>query len=342
MFSRERRAAVVVGAVIILALVLAAGVAVGAVRIPLRAVVRILFSPFTGAEAGFGLPDSWYTIILRLRLPRALIAMQVGLCLALAGGTMQGLFKNPLADPYIIGISSGAAVGAAGAILLGVGWNQAGAMLLPLAAFAGALGSLLLVYLLASSGGRLPVLNLLLAGIAVSTFLGAIVSLLMFFSGQQLQQVVFWLMGGFGGRGWFHFWALLPYMVLGSAVILWHARDLDALAMGEEQAFYMGVDVERVKRRLLGSASLLAAAAVSVSGLIGFVGLVIPHAIRLLGGPKHSFLLPAAALTGAAYLAGADIVARMVLAPAELPVGLVTALVGGPFFLYLLRRRRMT
>lgn len=339
MFSWERKAAIALTVLAALAAVLIASVAIGAVSVPLTAVARILLSPLTGGP-GSDLPASWSTIVLRLRLPRALLAMQVGLCLALAGGTMQGLFKNPLADPYIIGISSGAAVGAAAAIVLGVGWSPAGTVILPLAAFAGALGSLLLVYLLASHGGRLPVLNLLLAGIAVSTFLGAVVSLLMYFSGQQLQQVVFWLMGGLGGRSWLHVWTLLPYMALGSAVVLWHARDLDALAMGEEQAFYMGVDVERVKRRLLWAASLLAAAAVSVSGLIGFVGLVVPHAIRLLGGPKHSFLLPAAALAGGAYLAGADIIARMVLAPTELPVGLVTALVGGPFFLYLLRRRR--
>jgi iron complex transport system permease protein len=339
MFTRERKAAVILSACALLVLVLLVSVATGAVSIPLSAVARILVSPLTGTE-GTALPDTWYTIILRLRLPRALLAMQVGLCLAMAGGTMQGLFKNPLADPYIIGVSSGAAVGAALAIVMGVGWGSAGAMLLPLAAFAGALAALVLVYLLASRGGRLPVLNLLLAGIAVSTFWGSIVSLLMFFSGQQLQQVVFWLMGGFGGRSWVHVLVMLPYMVLGASVVLWHSRDLDALAMGEEQAFYMGVDVEKVKRRLLLAGSLLAAVAVAVSGLIGFVGLVVPHAIRLLGGPKHSFLLPTVAVAGAAYLAAADVAARVVMAPTELPVGLVTALVGGPFFLYLLRRRR--
>ncbi len=340
MFSRERKATVILSACALLVAVLLVSVATGAVAIPLPAVARILISPLTGTDGATALPDTWYTIILRLRLPRALLAMQVGLCLAMAGGTMQGLFKNPLADPYIIGVSSGAAVGAATAIILGLGWGSAGAIWLPLAAFAGALGALVLVYLLASSGGRLPVLNMLLAGIAVSTFLGAIVSLLMFFSGQQLQQVVFWLMGGFGGRNWLHVLVVLPYMLLGAAVVLWHARDLDALAMGEEQAFYMGVDVEKIKLRLLLAGSLLAAVAVAVSGLIGFVGLVVPHAIRLLGGPKHSFLLPTVAVAGAAYLAAADVVARMVLAPTELPVGLVTALVGGPFFLYLLRRRR--
>jgi iron complex transport system permease protein len=254
---------------------------------------------------------------------------------------MQGLFKNPLADPYIIGVSSGAAVGASAAILAGLAWNTIGIIVIPLAALAGGIGALLLVYNLATNGGRLSTLNLLLAGIAVSTFFGAIVSLLIFFSGQQLQQILFWLMGGFAGCSWLHVNALWPWLIVGGSILIYHSRDLDALAMGEEQAHYMGVDVEKVKRRLLWSAALLTAAAVSVSGLIGFVGLVVPHAMRLIGGPVHRWLLPAACLAGAVYLAAADLVGRVVIAPAELPVGLVTALVGGPFFLYLLKKRRV-
>lgn len=316
-------------------LVIIFSIAVGAVKIPVGAIVKTL------SGQGETIQDYWQTIILQLRLPRVLLALQVGMALALAGSTMQGLFKNPLADPYVLGVSSGGAVGAAGAMLLGLGWSGFGAVAVPLFAFAGALLSLLLVYWLAKSGGRLPVFNLLLAGVAVSIFLGAIVSMLMYFSGEQLQQVVFWMMGGFGGRTWFHVVAILPYVLLGSGVIFWHGRELDALALGEEQAYYMGVDVERIKRRLLWSASLLAASAVAVSGLIGFVGLVVPHAMRILGGPNHRYLLPAAALAGAVFLAGADIVARVLIAPEVLPVGLVTALIGGPFFLYLLKNRRV-
>lgn len=324
----------------LLLIVLIVCVAIGSVSIPLPQLFRILASPVlkTAAE---DLPDTWLTIVLRLRLPRVLVAMLAGAALSLAGGTMQGLFKNPLADPYIIGVSSGAAVGAALAMVAGLGWNAAGAFAIPLAAFGGGIASLVLVYTLASSGGKISILRLLLAGIAVSTFLGALVSLIVFFSGQQLQQVVFWMMGGFTGRIWPHVYSVLPLLVIGGAIIIWHSRDLDALAMGDEQAYYMGIEVEKVKRRLLWASALITAAAVSVSGLIGFVGLVVPHAMRLLGGPTHRWLLPAAALAGAVFLALADLLSRVVLAPIELPVGLVTALVGGPFFLYLLKKRRL-
>lgn len=355
-----------------------AGVAIGSVPIPLPGLLRILASPLAKvvervletwssivlglhlprvvaipvfdllnkfvlpfAKVAEGIPETWQTIVLRLRLPRVLAAMLVGAALALSGSAMQGLFKNPLADPFIMGVSSGASVGAAAAMLMGLAWTDAGAFAIPLTAFAGGLGSLILVYSLAGSGGRRSTLSLLLAGTAVSTFLGAVVALLTFFSGQQLQQVVFWMMGGFSGRNWIHVLSMLPWLALGSAVIFWHARDLDALAMGEEQAHYMGVEVEKVKRRLLWASALLAAAAVSVSGLIGFIGLVVPHAMRLVGGPAHRWLLPAAALAGAVFMVAADLLARVVLAPVELPVGLVTALIGAPFFLYLLKKRRL-
>lgn len=336
---------------LLLAMVLVACVGIGSVAIPLAALLKILVAPLVNAlgkvlaipawqEFARELPETWAAIVLRLRLPRVLVAMLAGANLSLAGGTMQGLFKNPLADPYILGVSSGAAVGAAAAMLAGLGWNVMGAFAIPLAAFVGGIGSLVLVYSLTSRGGR-STTSMLLAGVAVSTFLGAILSLLIFFSGQQIQQVVFWMMGGFSGRNWWHVLSVLPFLTGGSIVILWHARELDALAMGEEQAHYMGVDVERVKTRLLWASALLAASAVSVCGLIGFVGLVVPHAMRLIGGPIHRWLLPAAALAGAVFLPLADLLSRMLLAPMELPVGMITALVGGPFFLYLLKKRRV-
>jgi|SRR5690554_2155975 len=331
-----RRAGFYLALALLLLIVLICGVAIGSVSIPITDLFKILISPLTGTSPD--VPDSWRTIILVYRLPRVLAAMVVGGSLALSGGTMQGLFKNPLADPFILGVSSGATVGAALAMLLGLGWNF-GPFAIPFAAFLGGIVSLMLVYSLAGSAGRRSALSLLLAGVAVSTFLGAVVSLLTFFSGQQLQQVVFWMMGGFAGRSWTHLFSVLPWLTVGAIVVLYHGRDLDALAMGEEQAHYMGVDVAKVKRRLLWASALLAAAAVSISGLIGFVGLVIPHAMRLVGGPAHRWLLPAACLAGASFLALADLLSRVVLAPVELPVGLLTALVGGPFFLYLLKRR---
>lgn len=337
--ARRLRASafLVLGALLLI--VLFAGIALGSVSIPTTEILKILVSPFSRLRASP--PDTLATIILRLRLPRALAAMLVGAALSLSGCTMQGLFKNPLADPFVIGVSSGASVGAATAMLLGLAWTKAGAFAIPLAAFAGGAGSLLLVYSLAATGGRRSILSLLLAGTAVSTFLGAVVALLTYLSGEQLPQVVFWMMGGFSGRTWQHVLSMLPWLLLGGGVILWHARDLDALALGEEQAHYLGVEVEKVKGRLLWASALLASAAVSISGLIGFVGLVVPHALRLIGGPGHRWLLPAAALAGAVFLVVADLLARIVLAPAELPVGLVTALVGGPFFLYLLKKRKV-
>lgn len=324
------------GLLIVVAL---AGIAIGSVAIPPGQVLKILLSPFS--RLGEGIPGTLITIVLRLRLPRVCAALLVGSALGLAGGAMQGLFKNPLADPFIIGVSSGASVGAAAAMLLGLAWTKAGAFAIPLAAFVGGIGSLLLVYSLSASGGRRSTLSLLLAGTAVSTFLGAVVALLTFFSGEQLQQVVFWMMGGFSGRTWQHVFSMVPWLLLGGGVIFWHARDLDALAVGEEQAHYMGVEVEKVKDRILWASALLAAAAVSVSGLIGFVGLVAPHAMRIIGGPGHRWLLPATALTGAVLMVASDLIARVVLAPVELPVGLVTAMVGGPFFLYLLKKWRV-
>lgn len=339
--SKKLRAGIYLALGLLLLVVLIACVGIGSVSVPLPDLFRSLISPvFKTAAEGVSDP-SFPVIVLRLRLPRVLVAMVVGAALSLAGGTMQGLFKNPLADPYIVGVSSGAAVGAALAMVAGLGWSIVGGFAIPLAAFIGGISSLILVYSLASSGGRVSTLSLLLAGIAVSTFLGALVSLIVFFSGQQLQQVVFWMMGGFTGRRWIHVYSVLPLLLLGGAVIIWHSRDLDALAMGDEQAHYMGIEVEKVKRRLLWASALITAGAVSVSGLIGFVGLVVPHSMRLIGGPIHRWLLPASALAGAIFLASADLLARVVLAPIELPVGLVTALAGGPFFLYLLKKRRL-
>lgn len=346
------RALIYLGLALLMVLVLFVCVATGSVRIPLSALVKTLISPLVNAlgdlfslpawqEFAQDVPDTWRTILLRLRLPRVLVAMSVGVALSLAGGTMQGLFKNPLADPYILGVSSGAAVGAAAAMLMGLSWNLLGAFAIPIAAFAGGIGSLVLVYSLSGGGGR-SAMSMLLAGVAVSTFLGSVLSLLIFFSGQQIQQVVFWMMGGFSGRNWFHFVSVLPFLVGGSIVIFWHSRELDALALGDEQAYYMGVDVERVRHKLLWASALLTASAVSVCGLIGFVGLVVPHAMRLIGGPVHKNLLPAAALAGAIFMAIADLLSRVVLAPVELPVGVITALVGGPFFLYLLKKRRVS
>lgn len=342
--GRRNGAYLIPALVILLACSMLVGVGVGAVTIPLREIAAISLRqiPFIGG-LGDLLPEPEpmrSAIITQIRLPRVVLAGLVGAALAVAGATFQGLFRNPMADPFVIGASSGASLGAALAIILGTRVAFLGPGSIPIMAFLGAMMAILLVYNLSRVGNRMPVLTMLLAGIAVGSFLSALVSLVVYFAGQQIHQVVFWLMGGFSGAGWRHVKMAVPYVLLGSVVSLAYARDLNAIVLGEETALHLGVEIERVKRILLASASLLTATAVSTSGLIGFVGLIIPHVVRLLSGPDHRLVIPASALAGATFLVGADVLARTIISPTELPVGILTSLLGGPFFIYLLRRRK--
>ncbi len=279
------------------------------------------------------------TIVWSLRAPRVVVAAMVGGCLALAGAQMQGLFRNPLASPGIVGTSTGAAVGAVFAMTFGL----AGSFLLaaPLFAVGGALLSLLIVTRIATRDGYTPVTTLLLAGVALNALLAAVNSWLIARSWEQYEaarQIAYWMMGGVTDRGWNHVGMLLPGMVVGCVVAAWFARDLDLLLEGEEVASSLGVDVERAKRAVLWSAAILTGSAVAVSGVVGFVGLVVPHLVRLLLGPVHRRLLPASFLTGAWFVVGADLLAGTLAAPKEVHLGVVTAFVGAPFFLYLLMR----
>jgi len=278
------------------------------------------------------------TIILQIRLPRIILGVLVGAALGVAGTTMQALFKNPMADPYIIGISSGAALGAIFSIVFGL--NIFGIFTLPLMAFLCAAATIFLVCNIASVRGKLPVSTLLLAGIAVTLFLSAIISLMMYTSGEKLHGIVFWLMGGLWGRNWNHVIMTFPSIFLGIAIIYIFARDLNVMLLGEEPAQHLGIEVETLKKIIILSASLITAAAVSVSGIIGFVGLIIPHVMRILVGPDHRILLPSSALVGGIFLVWADTLARTIVSPTELPVGIITALFGAPFFIYLLRTRK--
>jgi iron complex transport system permease protein len=275
-------------------------------------------------------------IVVEVRLPRVLLAALVGLSLAAAGTVMQGFFRNPMADPSIVGVSSGAAVGAVASIVFPLALPFG--LELQTAAFSGAVVTAFVVYLVATEGGRTPVATLLLAGVAVQTFLGAVVSYLLLHAGESLDRVVYWLMGHLGGATWgdVQFAAVAVPLV---ALLVPYARDLNVLLLGEADAHGLGIEVERVKRILLAVSALVTAAAVAVAGVIGFVGLVVPHVLRLVVGPDHRVLLPTSALAGAAFLVVADTVARS--GPAEVPVGIVTAAVGAPFFIYLLRRREV-
>lgn len=340
-----RRTALVV-ALLLLAAALVLGCGVGAVPIPPGRVVHILLARVPVARDWVGPvpgPPTHAVILWDIRLPRVILGAVVGAALAVAGATFQGLFQNPMADPYVVGVSAGASLGATAALLAlarlpAPGLRAAGLLGVPGAAFLGGLAAVALVYRLASVGRRLPVLHLILADVAVGSMATSLVSLLLLLNQQRIGELVVWLMGGLGTANWTKVAIALPYVAAGVAAIGAHSRDLNALLLGEEQAGQLGVEVEAVKRRLLLAGALLTAGAVSFAGNIGFVGLVVPHAVRLVVGPDHRYLLPVAALAGAAVLVLADAAARTLLGPSEIPVGAVMSLAGGPFFLYLLRR----
>jgi iron complex transport system permease protein len=280
------------------------------------------------------------TIVLDFRLARVLLVSLVGAGLGGAGAAFQGLFRNPLADPFIIGASGGAALGATLVITLGWTATWFGVGPVPLAAFVGSLLAVGLAYGLSEASGQLRTLALLLAGTALSAMFSAAVSLLMVLNDRDFVNVFFWLLGGFSGRSWDDLWLALPYIAIGLIGLTLLSRPLDVLAFGEEAAQGLGVAVPQVRLLVVLCAALATAAAVASSGIIGFVGLIAPHIARLLWGPIHARLVPASALLGALLLVLADTAARTLVAPIELPIGVLTALLGAPFFLYLLRTRR--
>ncbi|QLD84946.1 vitamin B12 ABC transporter permease BtuC [Natronomonas halophila] len=283
----------------------------------------------------FDLPETTEYIVRGLRLPRIVLGAIVGFALALAGTVMQGFFRNPMADPSIIGVSTGAAVGAVAFIVLPVSVSYG----LPAFAFVSALVAAFGVYLIASEDGRTPVATLLLAGVAVQTFLGAVISYMLLYAGDSLETAVYWLMGHLQHSTWGRVRIAAPVVAVLFLVLLAYARDLNVLLLGEEDAHTLGINVERTKRILLAGSTTVTAAAVAVSGVIGFVGLIVPHMMRLLVGPDHRILIPTSALAGAVFLVVTDTIARM--GPGEMPVGIVTAALGAPFFLYLLRQREV-
>lgn len=312
----------------------------GSVAVPPETTARILLAKAVGVPLDVTWTPGQEAIVAQVRLPRVLLAAVAGAALAVAGAVYQGLFRNPLGDPYLLGVAPGAGLGATAIIVFGADLGLAWAQLLPAAAFVGALGATAVIYALARVERTTPVATLLLAGVAVGSFLSAVTSFLMFARPQRLQNALFWLFGSFSQAGWSSLGTALPYVVVGFAIAALCARPLNLLLLDEEQAQHLGVQVERTKLVLVVAATLLSAGTVAVSGLIGFVGLVAPHAARLLWGPDYRALLPTSALLGALFMLLADLAARTVFAPGELPVGVVSALCGGPFFLYLLRQRK--
>ncbi|MFE3117367.1 FecCD family ABC transporter permease [Streptomyces niveus] len=326
--------AALLGVLLLLAL-LSAGL--GAYDIPLGDVVSsVRHRMGIGGAALDRVPES---VLWNVRLPRVVLALLVGASLGCAGALMQGVFGNPLAEPGVIGISAGAAVGAVASIALGLSFL--GNWTVTVCAFVSGLLTVLLVYAMSRSGGRTEVVTLILTGIAVNAFAGALIGLSIFFADNaQISQITFWQLGSLAQATWPKVLAVLPCALLGLAVAPFYASKLDLLALGERPARHLGVDVERLRVVLVLVVALLTAAAVAVAGIITFVGLLVPHLLRMANGPGHRFLVPGSALGGALVLVAGDLAARTVAAPAELPLGVLTALFGSPFFFWLLRRTR--
>jgi len=321
-------------AFLVLTLAVMLSIAVGSVFIPLDDVWRVLTGqvPLSVSQAA--------TIILTLRLPRTALVLLTGAALGTSGAAYQGLFRNPLADPYLIGVASGAGLGAV--LAMGIQWpyTAPGLLAVPAAAFLGALATVFLVYFLARVGKTLPTTNLILAGVAFSFFFSAITSFLMLRSTGELRQAIAWLLGGSAQVGWGPVLSILPFLLPGLVILLLNGHALNLLQFGDDQAAQMGLPVLRSRTVILVAASLVTASAVAFSGIIGFIGLMVPHLMRLAFGADHRQLLPLSLLGGAAALLVSDVLARVLLAPQELPVGIVTALAGVPFFLWILRRAK--
>jgi iron complex transport system permease protein len=322
---------------VVLGLVILLSLTMGSVKVKFYSSMMILFRSILGLEGGG--TETEQAIILSLRVPRALLAGLVGAGLSVSGATFQALLRNPLADPYILGVSSGAAVGAIIAIWVGLGMLSFG---LPLASFVGALLTILVVFYFGRQNGKIHPNTLLLAGVITSSFLSALIMFFLSISQrEELRTIIFWLMGDFSFSDYRAIGIIFPYLLFGVFSLYLLARQLNLILSGEEYALQSGVNVERLRFLSYLLASLITAASVSVCGLIGFVGLIVPHSVRLLFGPDHRLLLPASAFLGASFLIASDTIARTLLAPTELPVGVITAAFGGPFFIYLLKTRKV-
>jgi iron complex transport system permease protein len=316
-----------------------AAVVLGAVRLPVGPFLQVLIRPgVQPAELDVELRKI-YSIIWHIRVPRAAAALAAGSALALSGAVVQGLFRNPLASPDVLGISAGSSLGAVLAIVTGLAAHTT--LAVPIAAFAGSTLAALFVYFIAAGPGGTHLLYLVLAGLAVSSLLNGIVSAVLVFAEEYaLSQFIFWTMGGLEGASWQRVLPPLPFIIVCSIILLALSQPLNLLSLGEEQAHSLGVPVQRLKVVLLLTASALTAMAVATAGPIAFIGLMVPHLVRLLTGPNHRTLLPLSALSGAIFLLVCDIIARIIIAPYEIKTGIITALIGGPYFLFLILRHR--
>ena len=315
-------------------------IALGAVFISPGTIMRIIADQLPWISLNPNWPDSSVAIIMAVRLPHTVLVAMTGAALASSGAAYQGLFRNPLSDPYLIGVASGAGLGAVLAMVLNWPTELAGYYLIPIAAFIGAILTVLIVYNLARVNGLVPLTTLILAGVAVGAFASAITSYLMLTSDDQIYRAIAFLLGGSPMAGWNPVLAALPYMAVGMGLLSVSGHSLNVLQFGEDEARQMGLNVDRYKIFIIIAASLTTAVAVAFSGVIGFIGLIVPHIVRIIWGPDYRRLVPISILLGACSLLVADMLARILLAPTTLPVGIVTALAGAPFFLWILRRAK--
>ncbi|WML39304.1 iron ABC transporter permease [Neobacillus sp. OS1-2] len=319
------------------------GISIGTVSVPMGTIIHIMMAKLFGLPSLDVIDPMQTSIVLNIRLPRVLLAGLVGAALAIAGAAFQGLLRNPLADPYTLGVSSGASVGAVLTLFFHLSIPFIGMFTLPLLSILFSFFTIFLVLAFARKIERsMRVETIILTGIIFSSFLGAFISLMIALTGDELRQIIGWLLGSVSMRGWEYIKIILPFFILGSAILLFNAKELNAMSFGEERAQHLGVNVQKRKLIILSAGSILTGAAVAVSGTIGFVGLVIPHLSRMLWGPDHRYLLPLSILIGSGFLILADLVSRTIISPTELPIGVITALIGAPVFaLILLQRKRM-
>jgi iron complex transport system permease protein len=328
-------------AIMLLMIVVAASI--GSARVSIKDTARIIAGYIPGLNYlvdTVNLDPGDIVVVSQIRLPRIFMAIIVGIALAGAGVIFQGLFRNPMADPFVIGVSAGGAFGAAIGLLFNFGLAILNISFTTIFALIGALGTTFLVYSISTTRGKVSVTTLLLSGIALSAMLSAMTSLAMIFRVNDLDRVVFWLMGGLTAASWYKLAIITPVILVLAVVCSFYMRDLNIISLGDQRATQLGVRTDQVKKILLVLASLIAALAVSVSGIIGFVGLITPHILRLIVGPDHKILYPTAAISGGIMLLISDTIARTVLMPREIPVGIITSIVGVPFFLYLLNKSR--
>ncbi|MFD0959589.1 FecCD family ABC transporter permease [Paenibacillus chungangensis] len=326
-------------AMLLLVVSMIACMSIGSAGLSFLDVWGILWHQLPWAKGEGGWSDGEIAIVTQVRLSRVCLAVLVGACLALSGTGFQGVLRNPLADPYTLGVASGSSVGAAFIILFGMQY-AIGLWTIPLVAFGTGIVTLLAVIWLSRYDGRMGIETLILSGVVIQAFLGAFVSLMVSLSEGVVNQILFWIMGSLAMRSWDHLYMVIPFLAAGLPVLLYYGGALNLFALGERHAAHLGVRTERTKLIVLITSTLLTAAAVSVSGVIGFVGLVVPHLIRLAVGPDYRLITPLAAIGGGIFMLWADTLARTLLSPRELPLGVVTALIGAPFFAYLLYRRK--